>query len=309
MKILVTGATGFVGACLTRRLVLQGKEVHIFTRHQSDKWRIADLSKDLINHEVDLCDFIGVEKAVDQIRPTIIYHLATYGGFAFQQDTRNIINANLLGTINLLQACEKTGFDCFVNTGSSSEYGLKTEPMKESDLTVPIGDYGVSKVAATLFCQSEARRKKLPVVTLRLFSPYGNWDDPKRFIPYVIKSFLRGQRPELSTPAAVRDYIFIEDVLDFYQGIVNRPKLKGDILNVGSGIQHTIGEVAATIARLTGSDLEPVWGAVGQKRPESSQWLADTCKSKQAGLKIRNDLTEGLSKTVEWVKENINLYP
>lgn len=309
MKVLVTGATGFVGACLVRRLVSVGDDVHIFTRKQSNMWRISGIVTEITNHEVDLCDTDTVDKVVKEIRPNIIYHLATYGGFAFQQDTQNIMQSNLMGTINLLQACETVGFDCFVNTGSSSEYGFKQEAMKESDFTAPIGDYGVSKVATTLFCQSEAVRKSLPIVTARLFSPYGNWDDPKRLIPYVIKSLLRGESPKLTTPDSVRDYIFIDDVLDFYQLIANKPAFGGHIFNVGSGVQNSIGEVVTIVTKIIGNGIEPIWGAIERKRPESSLWVADITKSNRAGLTIQSDIEKGLRKTILWMKENLALYP
>ena len=214
MSILVTGATGFVGACLTRRLLEMGHEVHIVARWTANRWRIADIAPHLVQHDVDLRDAYAVEQAVASIRPDKIFHLATYGGFSFQKDVVAIYAANFLGTVNLVRACEKVGFDCFMHTGSSSEYGIKTGPMKESDLLEPLGDYAVSKAAATLFCRSEALQKGLPIVTLRIFSPYGPWDDPQRLIPYGIDALLNGTAPALSSSASVRDYIYIDDVMD-----------------------------------------------------------------------------------------------
>ena len=169
MKVLVTGTTGFIGSNLSRRLLELGYEVHSFKRSSSDIWRLVDVRKNIIEHVVDLRDADTVGRNVEKIRPQVVYHCATYGGFADQKDTTAILESNFLGTVNLLKACERVGFDYFVNTGSSSEYGIKSHPMDEGNLQHN-GDYGVSKAAATLFCQSEGRGKQLPIATLRLFS-------------------------------------------------------------------------------------------------------------------------------------------
>jgi nucleoside-diphosphate-sugar epimerase len=309
MKVLVTGATGFVGAALVRRLVEQGKEVHIFRRRESALWRIHDLLDKLISHEVDLRDAAAVERSVANIRPTIIYHLATYGGFADQRDTAAIIAANFLGTVHLLRACEKVGFDCFVNTGSSSEYGIKAAPMRESDTTEPLGDYGVAKAAATLFCRSEAMQQGLPVVTLRLFSPYGPWDDPKRFISYVIKSLLRGDAPRLSSPDSVRDYIYIDDVVDLYLKVGKAPQCAGEIINVGSGVQSSLGEVVSLVNEIIGNGITPIWGTVPSQRAEPQSWVADINKAKLLlGWEPATPLRAGLRQTVEWLREHQQYY-
>lgn len=305
MKVLVTGATGFVGACLARHMVAQGHEVHVFTREKSNRWRIQDLLGQMREHFVDLTDADCVQTAISHIRPEGIFHLATYGGFADQQDTTAIVTANFLGTVNLLRACERVGFDFFINTGSSSEYGIKQEPMRETDVAEPVGDYGVSKLAATAFCHSEAVQKELPIVTIRLFSPYGYWDDPKRLIPYVIQSFLKNEVPLLSTTHSVRDYIFIEDILQLYQKMAETPKLAGGIYNAGSGLQTSIGEVVKIIREIMGSEIVPAWGSIGAKRMEPSVWVADTDKTRQLGWQARVDLREGLRRTIEWQKEAV----
>lgn len=310
MKVLVTGATGFVGACLSRRLLGMGHEVHAFVRQAANKWRIADIVPHIILHDVDLRDFDLVEKVVTSIRPSYIFHLATYGGFSEQRDAATIFAVNLMGTVHLLRACENVGFDCFVNTGSSSEYGIKASPMGESDILEPIGDYGVAKSAATLFCCSEALQKELPVVTLRLFSPYGPWDDPKRFISYVIKSLLRGEPPLLSTPDSVRDYIHINDVVDLYLKVSKAPGFSGGVLNVGSGEQHSLGEVVSILGEMIGSVMEPVWGATSSRRVEPHSWVADMSKTRASiGWEPLTPLSEGLRTTVEWFREHLDYYP
>jgi len=310
MKMLVTGATGFVGSCLTRRLVEMEYDVHVFIRSGSNKWRIEDLLGRVTRHEVDLRDADVVQKAVTQIGPAIICHLATYGGFASQKEPSVIMESNLMGTANLLEACEKTGFTCFINTGSSSEYGLKSRPMSESDILDPVGDYGVSKAAATLLCRARAFEKGLPVVTLRLFSPYGPWDDPQRLIPYVIKSFLRGKAPELSTPKSVRDFIYIDDVLDVFFKVMKASVSGGEIFNVGTGVQHSVGEVVSMVGGIIENGIEPVWGRVTSPRAEPDSWVANIRK---AGIKLgwfpSTSLRAGLNKTVEWFRKNLELYP
>lgn len=309
MRVLITGATGFVGACLARRLLELGHEIHLFVRPESNRWRIADIAHELTFHSVDLRDASGVEQAVTAIKPEGIFHLATYGGFSFQQEVASIYAANLLGTINLVRACEKSGFKYFVNTGSSSEYGLKLEGMKESDLLEPLGDYAVSKAAATLYCRSEAIQKNLPMITLRVFSPYGPWDDPKRLIPYVISSLLHEKAPVLSRPDSVRDYIYIDDVVDAYLAVTGAPIVPGAIYNVGSGQQTMIGDLVGRIVEVIGAGVSPVWGTREIARPEPTKWVAEINALKSHGQwQPTVTLEDGLQKTIFWMRDNLSSY-
>jgi nucleoside-diphosphate-sugar epimerase len=309
MKILVTGATGFIGACLTRRLLQLGHDIHAFVRQESNRWRIADIEKYIVLHSVDLRDAHAVGQSVSAIKPDKIIHLATYGGFAFQKDVSSIYGANLLGTVNLIHACAKTGFDCFINTGSSSEYGIKSQAMQESDLLEPLGDYGVSKAAATLFCRSEAVQKNLPIVNLRIFSPYGPLDAPHRLIPYVVSSVLNGHNPDLSNPDHVRDYIFIEDVINAYLAVMNATVMPGEIYNIGSGKQLSIGEVVDRILCNLDSNIAPTWSVECPKRHEPVTWVADIRKTKtHFNWEPNISIDDGLRQTIVWVRNNLTLY-
>ncbi len=307
--ILITGATGFIGSYLTHRLISEDCDLHIITREQSNTWRIKNILNRVTIHNVDLINADSLEKLVKRIKPEIIFHTATYGGYPFQKDVNKVIQANIIGTVNLVNVCLKVGFNIFVNTGSSSEYGVKSKPMNETDLLEPNDNYGVAKASATLFCQAKARSEKLPIVTLRLFSPYGYYEELTRLVPSVIISCLTGKNPKVSFPEAVRDFIFIEDVLDAYVKAANVPNIGGEIFNIGYGKQHSVGEVVNEIIKLTGGKVNPEWGSIPKRTNEATVWQADISKARNI-LKWgpRYNLEEGLNETVKWFKGNFPLY-
>jgi nucleoside-diphosphate-sugar epimerase len=307
--ILITGSTGFVGSNLLRRLNRPGADLHILSRESSDLWRIKDIVDNVKRYAPDLSDFDNLKKVVREISPDIIYHLATYGGNPQQMHFRQIIESNFFGTVNLINACKETGFDLFINTGSSSEYGAKTAPMREADVPEPRNNYGISKTAATLYCQSIALNEKLPIITVRLFSPYGDFEERSRLIPSVILSCLQRKNPEISSPSFVRDFIYIDDVIDLYEQLPDKGITSGDIFNAGSGKQHTVGEIVDTIIKITGNHVEPYVGLPQRWPNEPNMWQADMSKT----LTLLNwapkyDLTAGLTKTVDWFGKHQHLY-
>ncbi len=312
-KVLITGATGFVGANLVRMALEGGSEVYIITRVKSDNWRINDLLSYLAEYNssfnVDLTDYRRLESLISKIRPEIIYHTATYGGRPNQRDAIRIVETNLIGTINLVNACRKYGFDLFVNTGSSSEYGIKAATMKEEDLLEPVNCYGVSKSAATQYCQAIANSEDLPIVTLRLFSPYGSYEESVRLVASVILSCLRGSNPKISSPNFVRDFIYIKDVLDAYAKLSDFPDVGGEIINIGSGKQCTVGDVANKIIDLSGGDIELETGVTQGWPNEPKRWQADISKANDIlGWKPKYDLENGLADAIRWFQKNLTLY-
>jgi nucleoside-diphosphate-sugar epimerase len=307
--ILVTGATGFVGSNVLRRLSRSRADLHVIARESSSLWRIEDIIDDVKRYTPDLSDTGSIKKVIHEINPDIVYHLATYGGNPRQDNFRQIIESNFFGTINLLNACKETGFDLFVNTGSSSEYGIKPVPMKETDLLEPRNNYGISKIASTLYCQSVALNENLPVITVRLFSPYGDYEDRSRLIPSVILSCLRGKNPEISSPDFVRDFIYIEDVIDLYEKLPDAGTISGHIFNAGSGKQHTVGEVVNSIIRITGNMVKPVVGLPQQWPNEPEVWQADMSKTiKTLDWVPKHNLDAGLKKAVGWFENHQHLY-
>jgi nucleoside-diphosphate-sugar epimerase len=282
MKILVTGATGFVGANLVRALLEQGNiEVIITARKTSDFWRLKDVLPQINSiYYGDLADREFVLSMINETRPDVIYHLSTFGGFADQLDKEPIIKANLSATINLLDAAVEFNVGSFINTGSSSEYGVKAEPMKESDVCEPISLYGVTKLAATNYCAMIGKMLNYRVCTLRLFSPYGKYEAPSRLYASIVNALSQGQRPKLSKPDSVRDFIPVDKVVEVYIKLISCDFKPGEIFNVGSGRQQTIKEFYVGICQQMGVNLEPVWGEASQRFSEPTKWEADITKLK-----------------------------
>lgn len=309
-KILITGATGFIGANLVRHFLKRGAIISIFKRQQSNLWRINDILNQILIYDVDLLDYTVVNKAVKRIKPDVILHTAAYGGYITQDDLSLTLKINFNATINLLDSCSKRGFELFINTGSSSEYGIKEVPLRESDSLAPMMPYGISKAAASIFCQYIAKKDNLPIVTLRLFSPYGYFDDGSRAVSYIILSCLKNKRVNICSPKAVRDFIFIDDVINAYEKALERSSsISGGIFNIGSGKQYSIEKLARKIVAAVGNKISVKYSMKPFIRIEPKSWVADISKS-HTGLKWepKVNIDEGLRKTIIWFRENKRFY-
>ncbi|MFH2138265.1 MAG: NAD-dependent epimerase/dehydratase family protein [Candidatus Omnitrophota bacterium] len=309
-RILITGATGFVGSNITRYFFDNKSEVGVLYPEGDNTWRINDILDEVSVFAADLRDKEQLHKVISEFKPQIIIHAAIYGGFVYQKDTDRIMKTNFQGTVNLLDACSQIDYELFINTGSSSEYGTKSLPMKEDDLLEPVTDYAISKSAATLYAQALNRRENKPIVTLRLFSPFGYYDESTRLMPSVILSCLQGDDPKVSAPKYVRDFVFIEDVISAYvKAIKNKDKIKGEIFNVGSGKEHSIGEVVDKIIVISKSGVNAQWGQTPNSRFEPEVWQADISKAHRLlGWEPKYSLEQGIEKTIDWLKSNMHLY-
>jgi len=302
-KILITGATGFVGSNLTKKLVKRNYEVHILNEPNCDKKRLSEVLPKINQHTANLLEKEKLNNLIKEINPEIIFHLAAAGIFnGISAPEKELIEVNFMGTINLINACNQIDYKCFVNTGSSSEYGPKDKPMKETDICQPTNLYAISKLAAVLYGNLTAKIKNKPIIGLRLFSPYGPFDNEKRLIPYVISKALKNEDILLADPNGTRDFIFIEDVVSAYlKSIDLASQFKGQIFNLGSGKQTFVSEIVKIISQITKTKSKIKWGQAKPRPWDTTNWQADISKiSKSFIWKPEYSLKQGLEKTVLW---------
>lgn len=307
---LITGATGFVGANIARRLVSQGKSVHIISRNKDLNWRLKDIADKITVHEMDLLSH-DLVKIIKKIEPEYIFHLAAFGSLPREDDIQKLIEINLKGTINLINAARESNFKLFINTGSSSEYGIKENPMCESDIVSPVNDYGVTKAAATLYAQKEGIRNNVPIITFRLFSVFGPYEERTRLIPYVILSAIQNEDINVGSPDNVRDFIFIEDLVDAYLKACEVNIRPGEIFNIGTGVQHKTKDVIEEVIKLSNTSSKVNFRVVEkqERQIEPKSWVADTKKTEKIlRWKAKYSFGEGLRESIEWFEKNRKLY-
>jgi nucleoside-diphosphate-sugar epimerase len=309
----VTGATGFIGSNVTRMLLKRGFEVHVLVREETKNlWRIDSIKEKLHIHHGDLINLGALENIFQEVHPNYIFHLATYGAYPrYENDIEKIITINSIGIKNLFEAAKKvkSNISMIVNTGSSSEYGIKDKPMKEGDFESPINVYGAAKLFCTKLCNVLSNEYKIPAITLRIFSAYGYYEDPRRFVPYVIKSAILNERMTLSNPNFVRDFIFIDDVCEAYMCASKFDgDIYGEVFNVGTGKETTLGEFLQKVIKYAGYNNKVVW-TYPEKQDEPKHWLCDKTKSERIlKFKANTSIDQGIQLTIQWMRENVNYY-
>jgi nucleoside-diphosphate-sugar epimerase len=304
--VLVTGATGFIGANLVRRLVALGCRPHLIVRPEGAWWRLADVRDRLAVHEADLSQADRLRRIVAEVQPQTIYHLATYGAYpATQADAERVIQTNVLGTWNLLQACLETDFRLMVNMGSSSEYGASTHPMREDDPLDPANEYGVAKAAQSLLCRHMARVRRRPIVTVRPFSVYGPYEEPARLFPTMIRRCLEGLALRMVRPELTRDFTHVDDIVDACLLVDRLSACGGEAFNIATGVPWSMQQAVDAVLQATGARVPVEWGRFAPRVGDPDSWVADCAKTTRLlGWSARIGLEEGVRLTVAWFREH-----
>jgi nucleoside-diphosphate-sugar epimerase len=296
-SVIVTGATGFVGSHLTRRMLQEGFQVHAFCRATARFDRLADVRRRLHVHTVSLDDRSALRRAVRAIAPDYVLHLAAAvrrGGVGVAPV--DLVRTNALATINLIDACDELPYAGFVNTGDAFEYGRKRRAARETDRCRPQTLDGKAKLMATAYARHAALACRKPIVTLRLFSVFGAMDHPSRFVPQAVASALRGVPLRASSPEIARDYVYVDDVVDLYlRAMAAAARHPGVILNAGSGRATTLGELVDAAGAIARRRLEVLWGAYPLAAHDRGCWTADVAKTRELlGWAPRYSLERGL---------------
>jgi UDP-glucose 4-epimerase len=288
---LVTGASGFIGRALVRRLVDANVDVVCTSRQPRvaagpERWRIGDPS-----------DAQFVDDLVGAVRPDVIYHLggAVTGSRALEAVLPTFYG-NLLSAIILMRAATEFGCERVVLLGSGDQ-PTRSEP--------PCSPYAASKWAMHGYARMFHERYGTPVSTARPFMVYGpEQPDVTKIVPYVTTELLRGRSPQLSSGQRRCDWIYIEDVVDGLLAVTGAPGAVGQLVDLGTGRLNTVRETVEIIATEVGGSASPLWDAIPD-RPGETEFVANAVLAEQqCGWTASTSLDAGLAMTVEWYRRH-----
>ena len=301
---LVTGATGFIGSHLVKRLLEEGLSVVALTSGGANRWRLPPAHDRLIVREVNIADEPALESLFSEFAPEYVYHLAAGGVRADAAGGDAAFAVNVSATLGLARVAIRHPVSRFVHVGSGFELRPQAVPLNESAPTGSANYYGATKAAAAVLLEYMERAEDLPLVVCRPFSVYGAREDPARFVPYVIRQALRGEKMELTLGTQVRDYLYVTDLVDGLFRARNAPV--GARFHFGSGPQGacSVRDVVGTVLRLVGADPGlALWGRRVPPRPEPQYFVADTAEAQvRLRWQARTILEEGLAQTVDYYR-------
>ncbi len=303
-RVLVTGASGFIGSHLTRQLVAEGAEVHAITSAVSSVYpiRLAPIRDQITLHEANLNDRSAMDSVVAAARPSIIWHLGafTHVGKSWNR-VDECIQTNIQGTVNLLEALAGTGYERFVYTGTSEIYGDIEVPFREDAQVRPISPYSVSKYAGERYCRMFHQGHGWPIVMLRPFNAFGPMQTPDRVVPEIITRALRRQPLKMTQGRQTREFNFVTDLAEGFVKAGTTPGIEGEIINIGCGEEVSMRALAETILDLMGNPIQAEFGALPDRPTEIWRMYCDSTKARSLlGWKPSHTLRDGLAETIEW---------
>jgi len=299
--ILVTGASGLLGRQLVRSLVRQGFDV-------VSLFRKSRVEQDKRHFRIDLRDTGAVQKLFRQFQFSVVMHLAAAGVASETESPEEAVAMNVAATASLARLALAQGVERFVYVGTGFEYRPQAQPMDES---TPLGApnlYGASKAAGWLLLDAMHRLEGLPLVTFRPFSTYGPGESPSKLVPYTILQAAAGEPIRLTLGSQVRDYVFVEDVVDALRLGLSAPAAVGKVYNIGSGPAEarSVRRMVETILDMMGAPSRLCWfDRASRGRSDPPYLVSDPTRAHvELGWRPRVNLADGLARTIESYKAN-----
>lgn len=300
--IVVLGASGFVGANLLNFLLKYRQDVY-GTYNELYPWRLKEIPQaNLFRLNIFVED--EIEQMLETLKPRTVFDCIAYGAYSFQNDRDLIYRSNFLIKIGLLEQLEKYGIERYVHAGSSSEYGRNSSGPNENIELTPNSHYASSKVAMAGAINYFGKCRNFPCLNLRLYSVYGPYEDSSRLMPNIVLKGLERNLPPFVNPEISRDYVYVDDVSRaFVAGAINlHPEMYGESVNIGTGVQTTIREVAKYAKDEFLIDDEPSY-SMPNRSWDVENWFSNPEKAeKLLGWKATISLKEGIRKLTEWTK-------
>ena len=321
MKILITGADGFIGSHLTEALVALGHDVRAFVMYNSfNSWGWLDHSSESIRNAIDffpgdIRDPHGVFEAMKGC--DVVIHLAALIAIPYSYHSPDTyIDTNIKGTLNILQAARGLKVSRLIHTSTSEVYGTaQYVPINELHPLTGQSPYSASKIGADQLAHSFYASFNLPLVTIRPFNTYGPRQSARAVIPTIITQIASGARTiKLGATSPTRDFSFVQDTVAGFIAALNSSKGCGEVVNLGSGFEISIGDTAKLIAEVMNVEIEIICDDM-RLRPDGSEverlW-SDNNKAKEIfgwvpGYVGHDGLRDGLKETAEWFSHGANL--
>lgn len=316
-KVLITGAGGFIGSHLTEKLVQIGTQVKAFVRYNSrNNYGMLELLPKETKEKIeiitgDLRDPYTMQEIMRDI--DIVFHLGALIAIPYSYvRPSEVVETNIMGTLNVLQAAKTHKVKKVVHTSTSEVYGTaQYVPIDEKHPLQGQSPYSASKIGADKIAESFHHSYNLPIATIRPFNTYGPRQSARAVIPTIICQALANDTVYLGSLHPTRDLTYVEDTAEAFLKVAESDKSVGEVINIGSNFEISIADLVNKIAGILGKKIK-IDCESARVRPQDSEverlWADNSKAKKLINWEPKVLLDEGLKRTIEWINNNAELY-
>jgi NAD dependent epimerase/dehydratase len=308
-NVLVTGAGGFIGSHLTEKLVDLRAKVRAFVRYNSrNDWGLIETLPSHTKEKMevimgDLRDSETIKSAMKDV--DVVFHLGALIAIPYSYiRPREVVETNIMGTLNILNSEKEYRPEKIIHTSTSEVYGTaQYVPIDEKHPLQGQSPYSASKIGADKLAESFYRSYDLPITTLRPFNTYGPRQSARAVIPTIITQALAQNKILLGSLEPTRDLSYVDDIVDGFIKAAESEKSTGEVINIGSGFEISINDLANKIISLIAKKVKIVSDAKRFRPPKSEveRLMADNSKAKELlGWEPKVSLDEDLRRTIDW---------